>query len=123
MKENKDLDNIIGKRDTAELIRKIHLAILSLDKRIIFRVFPIYIRYSKDDKVIAVLYLKGKYLKGKFVNSRKIILGLNLNKKPKLLGFEKIEYVLDINIKYTYIINDSTKFNNSILKVIKLIEL
>lgn len=115
MKENKDLDNIIGKRDNSELIRQIHLAILSLDKRIIFRVFPIYIRYSKNDKVIAVLFLKGK-----FVNLGELVLGLNLDKNPKLKELKDAKYMKDSNLTYSYIIKNSVVSIKFVSKIIKL---
>ena len=72
--ENKDLEKIISKN---KLVGKIHFAIILVDKNIMFRVFPLYIRYSKNDKVIAILFFSGK-----FVNSGELVMGLNLDKKP-----------------------------------------
>ena len=99
METNKDLENIIS---TDNLVGKIHSVIMLADKNLMFRVFPIYIRYSKNDKVIAILYFKGK-----FVNSGELVLGLNLDKNPKLKELKDAKYMKDSNITYNYSIKNS----------------
>ncbi len=112
--ENKDLEKIISKN---KLVGKIHFAIILVDKNIMFRVFPLYIRYSKNDKVIAILFFSGK-----FVNSGELVMGLNLDKKPKLTGFKDAKFMKDSNLTYSYIFKETAVSNNFISKIIKLIK-
>ena len=114
METNKDLENIISKNN---LVGKIHSAIMLVDKNLMFRVFPIYIRYSKNDKVIAVLFFKGK-----FVNLGELVLGLNLDKNPKLNELKDAKYMKDSNLTYSYIIKDSPISIKFVSKIIKLIK-
>lgn len=114
MENNKDLENIINKN---KLIGKIHPLIILSNKNIMFRIFPLYIRYSSNDKVIAVLFFRGK-----FTNPCELVLGLNLNKDPKLVGIKNANYMKDSNLTYSYLIKDSIESINLLKKVIKLIK-
>ncbi len=111
--ENKNLEKIINKN---KLAGEIHSKIISADKNIMFRVFPLYIRYSKNDKVVVVLFLKGK-----FVDKGKLVLGLNLDKKPEFKGFKDAKYMSDSNLTYSYSFKESSDLSiiNKIIKTIK----
>lgn len=91
-------DDILSK---LPILNKVHQKILSLNKNIEFRVFPIYIRYIKNDTIYAILYFKKKEL---------LELGLNVDNKPsnefveaKGLGYKEI--------KYKVLINEETNLN------------
>lgn len=116
MEKSKETEIIFGKIDNCKIAEKVHSSIISSDKTIDYRIFPIYVRYSREDKVVAILYFKGK-----FVNPKEVVLGLNLEEKPKLLGFKDAKYMKDSNMTYSYIIKDSIDSKKFISKIVKLI--
>lgn len=91
MKFDKKLEKI-------EMLTEVHERIIHLGNKIDFRIFPIYIRYAKQDDILAVLYFK---------NKNKIIeLGINLKNKPsnefqgaEEMGYKGINYKVFINQK------------------------
>lgn len=87
-------DNILNK---LPILNKVHQKILTLNQNIEFRVFPIYIRYIKNDSIFAILYFKNKEL---------LELGLNIDNKPsndfieaKGMGYKEIRYKIFIDKK------------------------
>ena len=109
-----NLKNIPGTRINWEILQKTHHAILSLDKNIKFRIFPIYIQYSKGERLIAVLYYRGK-----FVNSDEVDLGLNLNHPPKLKELKDASYMKYANINYSCILKNTPGIDKLLSKIIK----
>jgi hypothetical protein len=112
----KDLRDVVSKCDNSEIVEKVHFQILSFNKKITFRIFPIYIKYFLEDKVVGIIYFKGK-----FVNPKKLVLGFNLSTKPKLVGFKNAGFMKDPNITYSIVLDDNTSDKN-IKEIIKLIE-
>ncbi len=111
-----DLESILGKKSNWKILQKVHRAILSNDKEIKFRVFPIYIQYFKDEKIISVLYYKGK-----FVNSDEIDVGFNLDHPPKLKLFKNAEYMHYPNINYSCKLKCSSNTDKFLSKIMKLL--
>lgn len=110
------LNKSVGRKDNQELVSKVHLKILSLDKKIYFKIFPIYIKYYKDDEVIGIVYFKGK-----FVGLNELILGLNLKSNPKLLELKNAKFMKDPDINYSFFIKSSNISNKTTKKIIELL--
>jgi len=115
MEKDKNLESMICKTDNKEIIEKVHYAIMSSNKKITSRVFPQYIRYSYNDKVIALLYFKGR-----FTISNELVLGLNIDDKPKIDGIKDAKYMKDNNLKFSIKITEKTYSEKEISNLIKL---
>jgi len=87
---NKIIDTDFKKKlgDRWEIFRVLHKLILSLNEKVNFRIFPIYITYHLKDKNIALIYYKGKFVKNSGLD-----LGLNLKENPNSNKFIKAEYM------------------------------
>ena len=75
IKTDIQLDKLTEK---SELLKQLHEAVLSAHPKIEFRLFPIYIVYSLGEQSVALIYYKGKMIKG-----RGLYIGLHLNEPPK----------------------------------------
>lgn len=109
------LRNKAGIRSNWEILQKTHNAILFLNKNVKFRIFPIYIQYVLDEKLIAILYYKGK-----FVNSDEIDLGLCLNLPPALKELGNAEHMKYANINYSCILRSTKNIDKFLHKIISL---
>jgi len=109
-----DLKNKLG--DKWELFKKIHKLILSLNKEVDFRVFPIYIRYSLREKNIALIYFKGK-----FVANGNLDFGLNLEKYSKVKGFVRAKHMKYPGITHSVKLKKLEGITSDIIKAIKSI--
>lgn len=110
-----ELNNKLGEK--WELFKKVHRLILSLDKRIDFCVFPIYIRYSLKEKNIALIYFKGK-----FVVDAGLDVGLNLKERPKIKGFINAKYMKYPGITYSIGLRKIKDFSSGVIKTIRSIK-
>lgn len=108
-----DLKNKLGEK--WELFEKIHRLILSLNKGVEFRVFPIYIRYSLKEKNLALIYFKGKFADGG------LNVGLNLEERPKVKGFTNAKYMQYPGITYSIKLKKIKEITPSVVKIIKSI--
>ena len=106
-----DFKNKLG--DKWELFRKLHKLILSLNRGIEFRIFPIYIRYSFREKNIALIYFKGKSV------GSGLDVGLNLKGCPKIKGFVNANYMHYPGITYSVKFKKLRDITPGIVKVIK----
>lgn len=100
---------------TSGTLRKIHQAVMRCSKDVMPVAFPIYIKYFKNDKVIAILYFKGK-----FVDLQGFVLGVNTKKQPSF-GFSEASYMKDPSITYGVRLGESVKqpMLNQITKLLK----
>lgn len=116
MKEkiNADLEKKLG--DKEKLFRKLHKLILSLNSKIEFRVFPIYITYNLGEKNIAIIYFKGK-----FVANGSFDLGLNLEKHSKVKGFVRAKHMKYPGITHSVKLRKLRDITPNIIKIIKSI--
>ena len=82
--------------DVFESFETLHNFITSLSKKIAFRVFPIYVSYSIEDKVIALIYYKNRNK-----HSGALDVGLNLKELPKDKGFIDAAYMKQRGITFS----------------------
>ena len=95
---------------------KLHKLILSLNKQINFRVFPIYVRYSLGEKNIALIYFKGKFITGGLLD-----LGLNLDQRPEVKEFIEAVHMHYPGISYSIKLKNLKDITPSVIKTIKSI--
>jgi hypothetical protein len=93
---------------------KIHNAFISFDEHVTFRIFPIYVIYTKDDKLFAVIYFKGR-----LVDSNNLIVGLGLSGKPESDIFEDASYINYSGINYYINLRDTDVFDDELFVTIK----
>ena len=93
-----------------KLLSEVHKKILSLGRNVNFRVFPIYIRYTKGKNIIAVLY----YNKKNFLD-----LGLNISKNVIDSKFKKAGYMHYPDINYSIDINKISDLSNKVINSLK----
>lgn len=99
------------------MFQKIHKLILYTGGGLSFHVFPLYITYFCGDKVVALLYFRGK-----FVDADTLVLGLNLESKPsKDLGFKDDKHMKHPNINYSIIFKNPSAINQNVSRLIKSI--
>jgi len=115
---NKIIDADFKKKlgDRWEIFQVLHKLILSLNKKVNFRIFPIYITYHLKDKNIALIYYKGK-----FVNDGGLDIGLNLKGNPTSNKFIKAEYMHYPGITHSTKIKKLRDIDLNRIKVIKSI--
>jgi len=89
-----------------DILYKSHNAIISFDKKIRFRIFPIYIQYTKGEDVIAILYYRGKH-----VNIDNINIGLNLKQKPNFKEVKDGLYLKYASINYSLLFKNQSDIN------------
>lgn len=93
-----------------KLLLQVHKKILSAGKDVEYRVFPIYIRYTKGDSNIAILY----YEKSNFLD-----LGLNINKDAINSKFKDAVYMKYPDINYSIKINKIKDLDNKVINFLK----
>ena len=96
------------------LFKTIHQDILSIHRNIDFRVFPIYISYYLDERMIAVVYFGGK-----FVTKHDLNVGLSLRKRPKSKRFVGAKYMKYPGIVYSIKLSNRANVPNILLKELK----
>lgn len=95
-----------------DIFKKVHQILLSVNKKVYFRVFPIYAKYFLDDEVFAVIFFKGN-----LVNENQVDLGLKFNITPVLKSLRNAQYMKDSNVNYSILI-DGKKFDKTEIKKI-----
>lgn len=104
-----------------KVLKMIHDQILSIGKETSYIIYPIYIKYFNEDRVIATVFLKsaGKHMDG--VKNDHVDLGVNLSEKPKIKGFRTAEYMKDQYIHYSILLknSDSPELIQKIVKLLK----
>lgn len=124
--QNIDLEDVLGKRHNWKLIKRVHDKIVSRNHDVLFRIFPIYIKYICNDSVIAVLYFKAsspqsKGSQGITLESDEIDLGLNPKSNDKSLNLRDASYMKDRNINRSIKLkSDST--DKVVEKIVQLIQ-
>lgn len=114
--DNKDLKNIITNKETLNFISKVHEKIINSDEGITFKIFPLYIKYFLNEKVIASIY----YKKGKTLNEGEIDIGLNLKERPEIEGCKDAKYMKDVNINFSFLFNSKKYSEDKLSNLIKL---
>ncbi len=101
-----------------EIFNKLHQLIMSLDGKITYRIFPIYVSYYFKDNVIAVVYFRGK-----FISDSQLVAGFALKEKPKDSNFMDAGYMKYKGINYSLEIKNykdiSKKFIGEMGQIIK----
>lgn len=95
-------------------LEKLHIFILSINPKIEYRIFPIYIRYCLGEKIVALVYFRGK-----FVSNNQLDVGLSLKEKPKFHGFINAKYMQYPGINYSIKITNKKGLAKNISKIIK----
>ncbi len=85
------------------LFKLVHKTVCSLGKNIQFAIFPIYVRYTIKDKVVAILYFNKKNF---------LDLGLNIHKNLTTKQFVNADYMKYPGITYSIKINSKTDIKN-----------
>lgn len=93
---------------------KIHDTLITFEKDISFRVFPIYISYCRGTDIFAVLYFRQK-----FADEDNLTVGLNLKHKPKLDIFKDGSVIKYSGINYFLSFNSTDNFNEDIINAIR----
>jgi len=100
-----------------DIFKKVHQILLSVNKKVYFRVFPIYVKYFLDDEVFAVAFFKGN-----LVNDNQIDLGLKFYITPVLKNLRDAQYMKDANINYSILV-DGKKFDKTEIKKVVVLAL
>ncbi len=85
-----------------KILKETHDTIMSAGSHISFRIFPIYIRYTKWDKIFAIVYFKGK-----FAPDDTIDVGLSLRNKPAHPDFVTAQYMKSPEITFSIKISEA----------------
>lgn len=93
----------------------LHKFIMSLNSKMRYRVFTIYITYYLEEKVIAVVYFRGK-----FVSDCELNIGFAFREKPNTAIFDSANYMQYPGINYGIKINSREDITGEITKTIKL---
>ncbi len=108
----KDLEVKLGSK--WKIFINLHNLIISINPKVNYRVFPIYVNYYLNDCVVAVVYFRGKFAVG-----NKIDVGFAFNKKPSDKNFITAGYMKCPNINYSIKINKE-EIDEEVTKEIKL---
>lgn len=100
------------------ILNKLHKSILSIDPKIEYHVFPIYIGYYIKDNPVAMVYFQGK-----FVSSDLLDVGFALKEKPKNSNFVDAKYMKYPGINYSTKINSLENITKEFINTIKLIRI
>jgi len=106
------LKNEMGKRWI--IFKQIHTIFLALDNKVNYRIFPIYIVYSRGEKVFGVIYFKGKLIK-----NDNLIVGLKFNAQPDLQFFKEASEIKYAGINYYISLKNNEDLNKEIITSIK----
>lgn len=93
-----------------KLLSWVHKKILSAGKNVNFVIFPIYIRYTKGENIIAVLY----YNKKNFLD-----LGLNVNKSVIDAKFRRATYMKYPGINYSIQVGSVNDLSPKVVNFLK----
>jgi len=96
MQEN--LEKKLGKK--WQIFNELHKFILSINPKIKYRLFTIYVIYLLEDNLVAIVYFHGKSVK-----NNQLDVGLSLKEKPKISGFVNAGYMKYQEINYSMKIN------------------
>jgi len=96
------------------IFEKLHIFILSINPKIEYRIFPIYVRYCLGEKIIVLVYFQGK-----FVLNNQLDVGLSLKEKPRSSNFISAKYMHYPEINYSIKITDRAELTKNLSKVIK----
>ena len=100
-----------------DIFKKVHQTLLSVDKNVHFRIFPIYAKYFLDDEVFAVVFFKGS-----LVTDNQVDLGLKFSIIPALKILRNAEYMKDPCVNYSVLV-DGEKFDRIEIKKIVMLAL
>lgn len=109
-----DLRKKLG--DKWPAFNKLHQFIISGSPDITYRVFPIYVSYFTDDKMVSVIYFRGKALSG-----IQLDVGFSLKEKPSIAGFIDAGYMQYPGINYSIKINSTKDITKEFKKTISQI--
>jgi len=98
-----------------KLFYKVHKLIMASSKEIAPRLFPIYVKYSLGDDVLAIIFFKGIYAKGESID-----LGLNIKSKKIPEGLKDAKYMKDRNATYSILVSEINFDKNKITNFIEL---
>lgn len=98
-----------------QIFSKVHNLILASDKKVVFRLFPIYTKYTVDDEVIAIMFFKGAFAKDGSVD-----LGLNIKSEKSPKGLKDAKYMKDRSATYSILINEEDFEKEKIKNLIAL---
>jgi hypothetical protein len=107
-----ELKNEMGKKWI--IFNKIHNIFLTIDKNVNFRIFPIYIVYSRGENVFGVIFFKGKLIK-----NENLIVGLKFNSEPNLHYFKEASEIKYAGINYYISIKNNEDLNKEIITSLK----
>jgi hypothetical protein len=103
MDELQEVYKKIQSKEDLDLFKQVHSKMLSLGVNVYFSVFPIYIRYTIKNKVIAILYFNKKNF---------LDLGLNISKNKISEQFVNASYMKYPGISYSIKISKKTDIKN-----------
>ncbi|MDP3057081.1 MAG: hypothetical protein Q8N37_00985 [bacterium] len=92
---------------------KLHQIIMFSSPSIDYRVFPIYVSYFIEDKMVFVIYYRGKTLSG-----IQLDVGFSLKDKPNMPGFVSASYMQYPGINYSIKINSVKDITKEFKKII-----
>ena len=92
-----------------EIFNKLHEVLMSVDKNVFFRIFPIYAKYFLNDEVFAVVFYKGSSTKDNQVD-----LGLKFETKPLLKGVKDAKYMKDPSVNFSILLNEDNLIKDKI---------
>jgi hypothetical protein len=115
MKKTEITKEQIGKN--WDIFKKVHQTLMSVDKNVYFRVFPIYAKYFLDDEVFAIVFFKGS-----LVGDNQVDLGLKFNITPALKSLRDAKHMKDSCVNYSVLV-DGKKFDKTELKKIVMLAL
>jgi len=111
-----ELDTLSNKNNFG-LVEALHKLLVSLSKDVEFRVFPIYIRYTIGDRIIAVLYFSGKT-----IESDQVEIGLNTGSTKKPDGFSGGEHMKYPGINCSIKVGGPKPLKKELFNIVKLIK-
>jgi predicted transport protein len=97
-----------------ELFYPVHKKIISLNQNIEYRIFPLYVKYVIEDKVLFLIYFKGK-----FASTGILDLGMNLHDDTTVKGLVPAEYMKDKSINWSTKVTPETDVDSLFEKIIK----
>jgi len=97
-----------------EMFNKLHEVLMSIDKNVFFRIFPIYAKYFLNDEVFAVVFYKFSSTKDNQVD-----LGLKFETKPLIKGIKDAKYMKDPSVNFSMLINEDNFIKNKIRILVK----
>ncbi len=96
------------------IFEELHLFILSLNPKITYRIFTIYVTYYLGEEIIAIAFFRGK-----FVLDCQLDVGFALMEKPKISNFTDAKYMKYPGINYSIKLNNRADITKEVIKTIK----